>query len=101
MGRFEFLIQLRQIIARRHKQIAVETHEITCNGLVTNDPLDSVDCSGVTVRRELRAILAVPAFELVETIVEGVDEMRRRPAGLSTARRAIIDDDDVLTLFGQ
>ena len=97
MRGLQLLVELSDIVAGRHEQIAIDAGKVAVDRVVVDDALDLVDRGRVTFRREAGAVGAVQALEVVESIVERVDQVRRRPARLAARDQAIVNDDDPLS----
>jgi hypothetical protein len=55
----------------------------------------------MALRRQSCAFFPMKTLEVVETVIEGADEVRRRAACLATRRRSIVDDDHALSFSGE
>ena len=51
----------------------------------------------MTLRSQLRAALSVQTLKLIETVIEGVDQVRGRPSGHAATDWAVVKNDDLFT----
>ena len=81
----QLAIEERFVVLGSAEQVAVEPLEVTRDPLAGHDALDAIDGRRVALGREPRAALAVEALEIEIAIVERIDEMGGRRAGLAAA----------------
>jgi hypothetical protein len=101
VGGGELLVELLDLLGTRRKQIAVEATEITVDVLGFGDHLHSVDRHRMALDDVPRSLLAIELLEHMDPIVHRIGEMGGRAAGLASAERPIVNDDDVLAGLGE
>ncbi len=99
--RLELLVQIRLIVFGREEQIAADALKLCVDVLLRADALDPGNRGSMAVARQPRAFDAVQANDLLVTVIDDIRQVRRCHAGLSAARRAVIDQDDRLLVAGQ
>jgi hypothetical protein len=92
MSGLQLAVEICLVVFGRAKKVAVQSREIAGDALARHDALDAIDRRGVALGGEPRAALAMEPLEIHEAIVQRIDEVRRRRAGLPAADRAVFDD---------
>ncbi len=94
----EFFRQVVRRISGFGVEIPVQPLEAATDLFAADNLLDSIDSRGVALGGDTRGLLTVHPLDLTEPDVGGAHQMSRRPAGLTTRDRSIVEDGDTLLL---
>jgi hypothetical protein len=97
----ELFIENALVVSAAQKEESVETPEVAVDLFVANDALDAIDRRTVALDDLSRAFSAMNVLENVDAIVHRVRKVRRRSSRLAAANRAVVDDDHLLSRFGE
>src|SRR5262245_14853026 len=101
MSSREFLLKDTSTSFRWNEKITVNPFEIAVDRFISHDRFDAIDGRTMAFRGEPCRFCAVKRLQLKVAIIERVGQVGRRPRGFTTARRSIVNHDDVLPLLGE
>src|SRR5438270_7403979 len=90
----QFVVEHFDSSARWNEKIAVHSLEFAINIFVAHDLFDTIDCSGMTLRRQARTIFTEQPLKLIKTIIERVAQMRRGARSHTAPNWSIVKHHD-------
>ena len=86
----EFLFQLTLGLVRRIKQISIEALESAIDLLLHHNLLNPINRRTVTFGRQTCPFFSMTFFEIVKSIIECINQVRRCPSRHAIAYRTIV-----------
>src|SRR4051812_1128283 len=91
---FQLIFKLLFRFTGRSEKVSVEPLEFAVNPLLFHDCFNPVNGSRMALGCETRAARPVQTLKLVETVVERIDQMRRRPPGHASSDGSVVYYDN-------